>query len=232
MKRVLIALVMLALLPAAAANATQVWFVGTGYGESMSTVLEGTISRTGYVGQIMLSFTSDKDTNPFAGYCLTLNQTLTDPETVDIRSLSALPDTSSNSVNNNPPYADPGSGSKIAWLLNTYAASVHSNVAGAALQIALWEVEYDTTAGYNLSTGDFKVSGDSSVISLAQSYLTALGNNTSDATWLDSYTYNANGQKVQAGQDYGVPVPEPTSMVLLGGGLICLAAVVRRRARR
>ena len=108
-------------------------------------------------------------------------------------------------------------------LLNQYALNVHSGAAGAALQIAIWEVLYDTASpSYSLNSGDFMVTSypsNSNVESLATAYLNSLGSNTSEAIWLDSYGYNASGIREQAGQDYGVPVPEPGMLCSSGRAL-------------
>lgn len=210
-----------------AAGADTVYYVGPGYGTSVGTALMtsgGYQYRTGFAGEIRLSWYSN-ETDPFAAYCLTLSQNLLDPETVNKRPLSQLPDSG------NPPYADTGSGEYIAWLLNRYAFGVDSNDEGAALQVAVWEVLYDRSAagGYNLRSGDFYVqNGYDSIVSLASSYLAGIG--TSEAIWLDSYGVNDAGY-YQRGQDYGVPVPEPGLLLLLGLGLGALGLTAHRRRR-
>jgi len=224
MKKLIIILAVLALMPVAAAQAAPVYFMGTGYGQNVSTHLyngSSWINRTGFVGQLELSWTNST-VNEFIGYCLTLNLTLLNPQDVTVRALSELPDPVGN-----PPYAVANAGDRIAWLLNNI--SVTSSLQGAALQVAIWEVLYDPFGSYNLSSvspGNFWAEG--AAATQAADYLRWMGSSMSEAIWLDSGYMSA-----QRGQDYGVSsVPEPGSMLMLGTGLIGLGMVVRRKARK
>jgi hypothetical protein len=101
-----------------------------------------------------------------------------------------------------------------------YAAAVvdRSGVEAAALQVAIWEQVALGDGGYTVT-----VSGNNAVTSLAA---TMTGN-------LVNLTAKADLQALvsPSGQNYVVPVPEPTTMVA-GAGALGLALLGMGRARR
>jgi hypothetical protein len=95
----------------------------------------------------------------------------------------------------------------------------------AALQLAVWEALYDTTAGstaYGLGGGRFSVSsGDSSAISEAALWLSQVNVNAKYAGYLlIPSPENQNGTYNQEMLYNVTPVPEPTTMI--AGALLLL----------
>jgi hypothetical protein len=116
-------------------------------------------------------------------------------------------------------------GDKAAWLVNTYAPSIHQSGSGAdaaALQVAIWEAISDNNP--DLSAGGFRLIGSPDIAAAAQGYLDALfsgpgGYQTSTALWLDA----------RSGQQQMMPTPEPASLLLCGSGLILFARRIRSK---
>ena len=167
----------------------------------------------------------------FDAYCVDLGHVLQPTETLNPKDIKT---------------AFPKSGAQIAYLYDTFAAGVGSSAAkGAALQIAIWEVEYDYGVnGIDLNAGNFQftsVADDTSgnKYSAIKGFLTNNDHTgyldnvpttfAGTATFLDAvHPTSTTGQSLIGPAN----VPEPGAISLMISGMVGLStfAVRRRKA--
>lgn len=104
--------------------------------------------------------------------------------------------------------------------------AVNGATAQAAFQIAIWEIAYETSSIYNLATGSATFYGGtadtSGALTLATSWLNALPGVTRNP-------YDLSVLESTGHQDQVTAVPEPSTYLLLAGGLLGIGFVTRRR---
>jgi hypothetical protein len=177
----------------------------------------------------------------FYAFCIELEQTLASPRTYEVHELA-------DGRNPNPIGVDranlvgavlgAANFTNFGGGLPTVTGFSSAQVA-AAIQVAIWEVVYESLAtdpfatAFNVTSGAARFSGSNAVLGLAQGYLNAIPNVTVPATNLLALNSTTGSQNllVQLATPGGEqPIPEPGTLALLGLGLIALGFMRRARA--
>jgi hypothetical protein len=207
------------------AEASAIDFQGLGHGAAVTVagVRNGTV-MAGELNWQWIGTPPDGFAQTFYSYCLDVANNLFDGQLVTPRSTSGF---TNGAIDG---------GEKAAWLFEHYAADIRANdtpsadTQAAALQVAIWEAMYDTSA--DLGEGMFRLTTTGDIRTQAEAYLTALYNaganiyRQSVGTVLDV----ARGDR---GQDQIVAkVSEPSTLLLVGMAFLIFARRARRDQRR
>ena len=123
-----------------------------------------------------------------------------------------------------------GALSKLFFEVGGSAGALASTDTSAALQLAIWEIVYESSGTYDLNSGVFKVtSGNATTIGIAQGWLNGLAGVTGQAT-LFQLTAAGNQDQIGGGPPPpGLLIPEPATLPLLGLGILAVVFAGRRR---
>ena len=124
-------------------------------------------------------------------------------------------------------------GLQAAWLIDTFYDDANSNTQIAALQIAVWEAIVDNHGNYDLSGGNFKIWGGSEhALYDANSYLAKMPTSF-DVDYLNSnYLIAVHSSKQDLIVKVPGGVPEPSTLLLLGSGMLGAIAIKRKRTKK
>jgi len=163
--------------------------------------------------------------NVFAGEIdLLIDNTARHGYCVDFAATTYVPSTYSGSLTGLDAISN-GVGAEAAWLMNnTEGLGADSN---AAVQLVLWELLYGNNFTYTPS------SVDSTINTLYGEYLTEAQSNSYSGSGYSVALLQYSNNNPSSGQNLLVnapdPVPEPTTILLVGSGLIGLASFFRKK---
>jgi len=122
---------------------------------------------------------------------------------------------------------------KVAYLLTTYGTGAQKNQQ-IALQAAIWH-EVNNPGVYDLNINSYGSTSD--IATLYNTYVAAADsysgpNLVSNFTWITPGIKNANGLTMYQGLVTNNPVPEPSTIILLGTGMLFMAVYGKRRMNK
>lgn len=194
---------------AAASQATTIFWNGVDAGQGVTVTGPGALgTRNVWAGMLKFSTVGPAGPN-FLTVCADITNFVSPSFTTSV----------SNSASSASPNVQ-AAGSLVALYFN---GAIGDNDKAAGLQLAVWELLYDTTPG-NLGSGSFIVNSGGGATTQAQNYLNAYASAGSPIT--GSVYFDATGG---SGQSQFTPVPEPGTIAALGLGAL---ALIRKRRNR
>ncbi len=174
------------------ANAGNVTYNGLGFKKNVKIQHYGSQMNVA-AGQILLTY-EGKD---YEAFCVDMDHVIKNSWTGSFEPISFLTN-----------------GLAAAYLYDTYAADVSSDLEGAALQVAIWEVIDDFGGTLDVTSGNFQLLNRSDVGNLAQSMLDAMPQSLNN--------YSTNAWIIESGEaprSQHQIVPEPGALLLMATAL-------------
>ena len=201
---------------AAQARADNISFPGFAHGSETVTITMSAPNASKTEGVSAGGFlTIDNGGPSFVSYCVDVYQTI---------SFGAAPYPEYNAVGGAHHFADGNAYTDLSRLY-AEAGAVTNAVQSAAFQIAVWEIAYETTGTYSLTSGSAKFSGGTAASS---------GALTLASTWLGGLAGPGPAISVLESRDhqdliFTAPVPEPETYALFMAGLAAVGFMAKRR---
>lgn len=171
----------------------------------------------GYDGRVragLFHLTGDSGLGDFVAFCVDLAQFLNNPQQATLAPNlfgSAVQDGMARLFD-------------VALGGDTLAGAIDTSLEAAGLQVALWEVLYDTGGTYDLGAGGFHVSENAAVRAQAEAYIAGMAT-AQTSRYVMTFLESEDHQDLVTVQ----PVPLPATGLMLAFGLIGAGATLRRR---